>query len=253
MTQPLPRGVAVALVTLFAEDGSVDVEATAEHAARLVGAGIDGVLVAGSTGEADTLTDAERVALIGAVRRRCPQVPLLAGASAAWPAAAAERARAAVAAGADAVLVAPPRRCHDLLGFYTAVAKAVPDGAVLAYHYPGQAGGAVPVPELASLPIGGIKDSTGDAERLLAQLEWGGATYVGSTVLTGYAGQLGAAGAILAVANLAPEECLAAFAGDAAAQRRLLATHLAVRERFPHGLKELLARRYGTALTSRSC
>ncbi|MBI3688152.1 MAG: dihydrodipicolinate synthase family protein [Actinobacteria bacterium] len=251
MIRPLPRGVAVALVTLFRPDGEVDVEATAAHAARLVELGVRGVLVAGSTGEADTLTDGERVALVAGVRRSCPDVPIIAGASGAWSRPAAARAAGAIEAGADAVLVAPPRRCADLSGYYAAVAAAVPAGAVLAYHYPGLAGGEVPVEALAELPIGGIKDSTVDPERLLAEVGWGGATYVGSTVLTGYAGHLGAAGAILAVANVAPEECAAAFDGDHAAQRRLLVTHRAARQRFPLGLKELLAQRFGTSVHSR--
>ena len=49
--QPLWRGVAVALVTLFEADGvRVDAAATAAHARRLVELGVRGVLVAGSTG-----------------------------------------------------------------------------------------------------------------------------------------------------------------------------------------------------------
>ena len=52
---PLWRGVAVALVTLFDGDGSVDVAGTARHAERLVASGVRAVLVAGSTGEADAL------------------------------------------------------------------------------------------------------------------------------------------------------------------------------------------------------
>jgi 4-hydroxy-tetrahydrodipicolinate synthase len=66
-----------------------------------------------------------------------------------------------------------------------------------------------------------------------------------------YAGQLGATGAILAVANAVPEECVAAFDGDGNAQRRLIGPHLAARDRFPHGLKELVARRFGTSTVTR--
>jgi 4-hydroxy-tetrahydrodipicolinate synthase len=103
------------------------------------------------------------------------------------------------------------------------------------------------------LPVQGIKDSSGDPERLVRTLElgWSGSVYSGSAMLTGYAGALGADGVILAVANLAPEDCVAAWAGDMAAQRRLLATHLICRDRFPHGLKEALAARYGTPAGTR--
>lgn len=247
MAEPLWRGVAVALVTLFDGDGAVDEAATAAHAARLVDLGVAAVLVAGSTGEAEALTDEERVALVGAVKRACPAVPVLAGASAAWAKPAAERVAAAVKAGADAVLVAPPRRTGDLPGFYASVAEAAGAAPVLAYHFPGVVGGEVPVEALPALPISGIKDSTGDPQRLLRILDaWAGWTYVGSSTVVGYAGLLGATGAILAVANAVPEDCVAAFGGDGAAQRRLIGPHLAARERFPHGLKELVARRFGT-------
>jgi 4-hydroxy-tetrahydrodipicolinate synthase len=80
---------------------------------------------------------------------------------------------------------------------------------------------------------------------------WDGWTYVGSSVMTHYAGQLGAAGAILAVANAVPEDCLAAWAGDAAAQRRLTGPHVQAKSRFPHGLKALVAKRFGTSTAAR--
>jgi 4-hydroxy-tetrahydrodipicolinate synthase len=247
------RGVGVALVTLFDADGvRVDAPATAALAARLVGAGVRGILVAGSTGEADALTDDERVALIAAVRAACPGVPLLAGASGAWAGQAAGRVEAAVAAGADAVLVAPPRRGSDLAGYYKAAADtaggAVP---VLAYHFPPLAGGEVPVPALATLPVAGIKDSSGDPNRLLAILDaWDGWTYVGAAALAGYAGWVGATGAILAIANAAPDDAVAAWDGDAAAQRRLGGLHRAGQGRLDL-LKEQVARRFGASPRTR--
>jgi 4-hydroxy-tetrahydrodipicolinate synthase len=253
LTMDLWRGVAVALVTLFDDEGRVDVTATAAHAARLTAEGVGAVLVAGSTGEADALTDVERGELVSAVRAALPAaVPVVAGAGGAWVGDAAARTAAAVAAGADAVLVAPPRRSGDLPAFFNAVADAAGPAPVLAYHYPGTAGGEVPVEALPGLPVAGVKDSTGDAERLLRSVEtYEGATYVGSSVLTFLAGAVGAAGAILAVANAYPAEALAAFAGDAAAQRRLLEPHLAARTSFPHGLKRLVAERYGTSVAAR--
>jgi 4-hydroxy-tetrahydrodipicolinate synthase len=247
-------GVAVALVTLFDDDEAVAVEATAAHAARLVGCGVRAVLVNGSTGEVNTLRDAERAALVAAVKRACPDVPVVAGASGEWWRPAADRVVDAVAAGADAVLVAPPPRGGDLAGYFARVAAAAGQTPLLAYHYPGVAGGEVPVDALPRLPVRGVKDSSGDAERLLRELAldgWPGSVYTGSATLAGYAGRLGAAGAILAAANAVPEECLAAWDGDPAAQRRLLHTHLAVRYRFPQGLKELVARRFGTPVGCR--
>ncbi|HLH28261.1 MAG TPA: dihydrodipicolinate synthase family protein, partial [Acidimicrobiales bacterium] len=68
MSQPIFRGVGVALVTLFNDDGSLDAPATGALAARLVGLGVRAVIVAGTTGEAASLTPAERVELLAAVR-----------------------------------------------------------------------------------------------------------------------------------------------------------------------------------------
>ena len=65
-------GVGVALVTIFDQAGDADERATAALAAGLVSRGMRAVLVAGTTGEAGTLTADERVRLIGAVRARVP-------------------------------------------------------------------------------------------------------------------------------------------------------------------------------------
>ena len=65
-------GVLTAMVTPFAEDGSVD-EAIARKLARhLVDNGSHGLVVAGTTGESPTLSDDEDVALVRAVRDEQP-------------------------------------------------------------------------------------------------------------------------------------------------------------------------------------
>src|SRR5258708_23054290 len=66
------RGVGVALVTIFGRTGEADPAATAKHAADLVSRGMRAVLVAGTTGEAGTLTPQERAALIQALRAAIP-------------------------------------------------------------------------------------------------------------------------------------------------------------------------------------
>jgi 4-hydroxy-tetrahydrodipicolinate synthase len=251
---PLWSGPAVALASLFHSDGELAADATAEHASRLVEVGVRGVLVCGSTGEAAALTDEERVALIRAVRRACPDVPVVAGASGEWWRPAAERAAAANKAGADAVLVAPPRGGGDLNEFFGRVGDAAGSAQTFAYHFPPGAGGPVPVEALSSLPVHGIKDSSADPERLLGELEldgWSGSTYVGAATITAYAAALGATGAILAAANLAPEDCLAAWDGDVKAQHRLFRAHTTCRHRFPHGLKTAMAARFGTPTAAR--
>src|SRR6185437_3293002 len=238
-------GVGVALVTIFDTGGSVDEVATARHAEDLVRRGMRAVLVNGTTGEAGTLTDAERLTLIEAVRKAVPpEVPVIAGTGASSTQAAADLTAAAARAGADVMLAYPPPGCEgpDLPTFFAAVSAAASDQPVLAYHVPWVSPPGVPVDALPGLPVAGIKDSSGSADRLLDEVaHYDGATYVGSSALLALAGPMGGSGAILALANVEPERCIRAFAGDAEAQRQLADSHLAVRAGGPAALKRLLA------------
>ncbi len=252
MADALWTGPAVAVVTLFDDDGTLLADRTAAHAARLVEAGIRAVVVAGSTGEAATLTDPERAGLVAAVKAACPDAPVVCGSGGEWWGQAAARTEAVVKAGADGVLVAPPRLGGALDTYYARVAEAAGGVPVLAYHYPGVAGGEVPVDALTGLPVAGIKDSSAQPARLSEEidLDWPGAVYTGAAALLGYAGWLGATGAIVAAANVVPEQCLAAWAGDAAAQREVARAERSYRS-VPGGLKGVLAERFGTPPTRR--
>lgn len=245
-------GIGVALVTLFDDTRAVDCAATADLAARLVDDGVAAVVVAGSTGEAGTLDDDERRRLLDAVRARI-EVPLLAGTGGSWAGEAVRRTVAARDAGADAALVLSPPRVADPIRYYAEVAAAAGDLPLLAYHYPGVSAPGIPVETLPALPVVGVKDSSADPERLLATLSsWDGAVYPGAATLLSFAGPLGCPGAILALANAAPAECIAAFAGDPAAQLALTADHLVSATGFPAGIKSLVAARYGTSTVART-
>ncbi len=253
MTRPLFTGVAVALVTLFDDDGEVDAKATADHAAALVELGMRAVVVAGSTGEAATLADSERTALLTEVRQAVPSgVPVLAGTGAPSRRQAAALTRAAVDHGADGGLVLSAPGAGDLRSYYETVAAAAGGAPVLAYHYPQTSPPGIPVALLPELPVQGLKDSSANPERLLTELvTYQGWLYVGSSSLLALAGPLGCSGAVLALANAEPEKCSAAFAGDADAQLALAKVHVATRGSFPHGLKALVAERFGTSRAAR--
>jgi 4-hydroxy-tetrahydrodipicolinate synthase len=255
---PVFGGVAVALITLFDERLEVDVAATTAHAERLVGLGISAVVVAGTTGEAAALTADERTALITSIRAAvADDVPVIAGTGAADARLAADLTARAADAGADAALALSPPLTNDPRRYYEAVAKAAPDLPLLAYHYPAVSAPGIPLDALRDLPVVGMKDSTGDAERLLAELDaWDRPVYSGSSALVSTAAHLGCPGVILALANAEPEGCVAAWDGghgDGAAQRRLTASHLAQRANggFPHGIKALTAAKFQTAAHSR--
>jgi 4-hydroxy-tetrahydrodipicolinate synthase len=247
-------GVGVALLTLLTGDGAVDAGATGALAADLVRRGVQGVLACGTTGEPATLTDAERREVIGAVRAAVPaDIPVLAGTGAISAARATELTAQAVDSGAQAILAWPPPGSEDLAGYFAAVAGAARGLPVLAYHIPWISAPGVPVEALEDLPIAGLKDSSGDPNRLIAEIaRYLGATYTGSSALLALAGPMGGTGAILAVANVEPELCCAAFAGDGTAQRELVDAHLAARAGGPPALKRILAERSGTSALSRA-
>src|SRR5205823_13774638 len=126
-----------------------------------------------------------------------------------------------------------------------AAAGAMP---VLAYHYPLMSAPGISLDELKALKVAGIKDSSGDCERLLETVaQFHKPIYTGSSAMVTWAGMLGTAGAILAAANLEPELCVDAFAGSVQAQRDLLGAHKIVSCLGVKGIKEELARRYGTS------
>ena len=250
---PLFTGVGVALVTLFGEDGAVDVPATADLAVELVDAGLRSVVVAGSTGEAFSLDSEERARLVRGVRDAVPdEVPVIAGTGSTTGSWASALTVEAVDAGADAVLVLSPPGVADVRPYYETVATAAAGRPVLAYHYPPASAPGIPVEALAELPVQGLKDSSGDPERLLGELAALDApVYVGASSVLTMAGAVGATGAILTLANAEPELCVAAFDGSGRAQRELLGAHLRATRDLPHGVKRLVADRFGTSTVAR--
>jgi 4-hydroxy-2-oxoglutarate aldolase len=209
------------------EVASVQLRDNVKH---LLQEGLDGVVVAGSTGESALLDPDEQRRMVAWVREVVPQQRwLVAGTGAESTRQAVALSRAAAAEGADAVLVRPPSYYAaavspaSLLDYFRAVAEASPV-PVLVYnipkytHLPVAAG---LLQQLASHPnIVGVKDSSGDAKNLAAYRDavprWSVFVGSGSLLYTGL--ELGCDGGVLAVACFAARLCagiLAAFrAGD---------------------------------------
>jgi 4-hydroxy-tetrahydrodipicolinate synthase len=246
------EGVGVALVTLFAADGRVDAPATAHHAVRLVDEGVRGIIVAGSTGEAAALDPAERVELLGAVREAVGgRVPVLAGTGAPSARQAVALSRDAAEAGADALLVLSPPGTEDPRPYYDAVDRAV-DVPVLAYHFPRVSAPGIPVDIVCELPVAGLKDSTGDPQRLAIEADAiRVGLYTGSAAVLLQAAAMGCSGAILALANLDPGGCITAWKGDGDCQRELINGHRAGGLSSIGGLKRALAALHGTSPITR--
>jgi len=193
-----------------------------ENLERWADTPLQGYVVLGSNGEAPLLEEDERRAVIAAARKALPAGGrlLIAGTGRESTEAAIAATREAFDLGADAVLVGVPHYYKPdytdevLERHYRAVADASP-GPVLLYSVPQFTGVALSpamVGRLASHPrIAGVKDSGGDLGNLRALVEAGKGREF--TVLLGSARILakgtlaGAAGAVLAVANVAPHLC----------------------------------------------
>ena len=242
-------GVGVALVTLFDDERRIDISGTVRHAANLVDLGMRAVLVAGSTGEFKALTDGERTALSAEIVQEIHgKAVVIACVAASSTDDACRLTEAAVAAGVDCLL-STPDSAADLAQHYKKVKDVAGDLPVLAYHWPALYPPGVDVRDLDSLPITGCKDSTGDPHRLLDEVTTSSrAIYTGSSSLLLMCSAVGGAGALVAIANAYPELSIAAFEGDAAAQREL---HLVARSvlelPLPADVKRLTADRFGTS------
>jgi 4-hydroxy-tetrahydrodipicolinate synthase len=176
---------------------------------------------------------------------------VLAGTGAASARQAVVLSKRAEADGADALLVLSPPNVADPRRYYERVTTAV-DVPVLAYHYPKVSAPGVPVDVLRELPVAGIKDSSGDAERLILEAEEiGVGLYTGHPALIHLAGAIGCAGAILALANVDPEGCGRAWAGDGDCQRELINGHRAQALAGIAGLKRTLCALHGTSPVTR--
>src|SRR3954471_12111899 len=122
-------GSLVALVTPMQPDGSIDFDAWSRLLEFQVSNGTAGIVVAGSTGESATVTDAELTALLTRARAVLGQRALLiANAGTSGTASSVERARAISALDIDALLVATPSYVRPtqegLFQHFSAVAAA---------------------------------------------------------------------------------------------------------------------------------
>lgn len=201
-------------------------------------AGLHGVVVCGSTGEAALLSDDERRVLLDAARGATPRDRLLImGTGAESTRQTLRRCADARAGGADAVLVVAPHYYSAAMNIealrihYRAIADESPV-PVLLYNIPKYMHFALPpglVAELAQHPnVIGIKDSSGNVEMLKGFLAAQSDSF---TVLTGNGGtfvpalQAGARGGILAVALFAPALSLQMYDAHVAGNQAAAAEH----------------------------
>jgi 4-hydroxy-tetrahydrodipicolinate synthase len=129
--QPSWTGVFPAATTPFDAAGGVDHAAMERHLDRLVRAGVRGLIVNGSLGEAGTLTGAEKLdAIRCATSVASGRIPVLTGLAETTTAGAHAFAAAAAAAGADGIMLLPPVQYvadrRETLAYFRSVAEASP-------------------------------------------------------------------------------------------------------------------------------
>jgi 4-hydroxy-tetrahydrodipicolinate synthase len=155
------------MVTPFDDDGRLDIGGAVKLARWLIDNGNDGLVLTGTTGEATTLSDEEKVELWKAVRGAVG-VPLIAGTGTASTAHSVELTRLAEAAGADAALVVTPYYNRPSQAGIDAHFRAVAQASslpVIAYDIPKRTGRELKTSTLLALAkdgaIAGVKDAAG--------------------------------------------------------------------------------------------
>ena len=237
---PIFRGAATALITPLNAQG-IDYAQLGRLIDWQIDAGIDALVICGTTGESSTLTDKEhREAISFAVERTAGRVPVIAGTGSNDTAYAIDLTRFACEAGADACLVVTPyynkATQKGLVAMYNAIADASTKPLIL-YNVPSRTGTAIQPAtyvELAKHPnIAAIKEANGNISAIVETM-----ALVGDQ-LDLYSGNddeivpilsMGGKGVISVLSNLLPAEtsrlCHKFFEGDVAGAAQMQCVYL---------------------------
>ena len=216
MIKPIFAGVCTALVTPFWA-GKVNYPLLEVLLQRQIDAGIKAVVLAGTTGEAPTLSDEEKLTIFARCKAKVGDTcTIIAGTGSNSTAHTVELSIAAEAVGADALLVVSPyynKATPDgLIAHYLSVAEAV-QIPVIIYNVPGRTGLDIPVSVYKQLSlhpnIAGVKEASADITKITAiQAECGD----DFTIWSGNDDQivpctaLGGKGVISVLSNVLPTE-----------------------------------------------
>lgn len=211
--------ILTAMVTPFDADLRVDEAAAVALAHHLVEHGSDGLVIAGTTGEASTLTDDEKVSLYRlAVREMGDDASVVAGTGSNDTAHSVHLTHLAAETGVDACLVVtpyynrPPRA--GIVGHVAAIAEVgLP---VILYNIPSRSGVNMEpdlIAELAQIEhVVAVKQANPDLQELEAVVGGSGlAVYAGNDDMLLPVVELGGAGVISVASHLVGEEMAAVF------------------------------------------
>lgn len=219
MKKPLFTGTCTALVTPFLGD-RVNYPMLERLLQRQMDAGIKAVVISGTTGEAPTLTDAEKITMFRKAKEFVGnKMLIIAGTGSNCTLHSIELSAAAEAAGADALLVVTPyynKATPDgLYAHYSSIAHAV-NIPVILYNVPSRTGVDIPVEvyrRLSRIPnIAGVKEASTDMTKITRILSACGndfSVWSGNDDLTVPVIALGGKGVISVVSNVAAPEMAA--------------------------------------------
>src|SRR5206468_1992997 len=160
-----------AMITPFKADGSIDFGAAERLANPLVADGSDRVVVSGTTGESPTLSDDEKVELVGVVKKAIPKHSVVAGTGSNDTHHSVKLSERAMKAGADALLaVVPYYNKPPQEGMYQHFKAIAEIGPTIMYNIQGRTAinmTAATTLRCAELPgILGVKEASGDLDQV---------------------------------------------------------------------------------------
>jgi 4-hydroxy-tetrahydrodipicolinate synthase len=238
------EGTYTALVTPFTPNGeAVDLPALDLLVEAQIAAGVSGLVPCGTTGEAPTLLDDEQIAVIQrVVAAAAGRVPILAGTGSFSTKKTVQASKAAIAAGADGVMVVMPyynKPSQDGMRAHVLEVAAAIDRPIVLYNIPGRSVVDLSADTTARICaeaplVVGVKDATGNVLRcqeLKRRLGDRVTVMCGDDALTLAMMATGASGVISVTSNVRPREVSEVtrllLAGDYMRARR---AHLALLE-----------------------
>ena len=218
MNRDIFKGLGVALITPFMENGAIDFAAVARVVDNLIAGGVDYILVLGTTGETPTLTKDERKALIRFVRERVAgRVHLMVGVGGNCTHDVIATLRTWDLSGYDAILSVNPYynkpNQEGLYQHFKAIAEASPLPVML-YNIPGRTGVNMTPETIARIAadcenVIGVKEASGDLAQMAKIKELLPSDFLlvsGDDGLTVEIVKLGGDGVISVLANAYPAE-----------------------------------------------
>ncbi len=228
MKNPIFTGVCTALVTPFL-DNKVNYPLVEQLLRTQLSAGVAAVALSGTTGEAPTLSDMEKVQLIKRSKEYVgDSCVIIAGTGANCTSHAIEMSQAAEEAGADALLVVSPyynkANPDGLFAHYMSIAHSV-NIPIILYNVPSRTGVDIPISvykRLSSLPnIAGVKEASTDITKIAkikATCKDDFCVWCGNDDTIVPVMSLGGKGVVSVLSNICPVETVAmakaALAGD---------------------------------------